>query len=109
MLFTIEEVLVNKIIFLDITIAKEEINIIFSVYRILTARDIIIPNGLCHPPEHKLAVIRYLTNGMLTYYIKHPEKESDIIIIIIIFLHGLGRLTCSGNDVLLKEKESDII
>jgi hypothetical protein len=31
---------------------------------------------------------------------KHVEFHAKLIIIIIIFLHGLGRLTCSGMDAL---------
>ena len=41
----------------------------------------------------KLASLRWPTNVMKEIYV-------DIIIIIIIFLHGLGRLTCSGIDAL---------
>lgn len=60
MQFTIEYESENKINFLDITIAKEENNITFALYRKPTATYIIIPNGSWHTPGHKLAAIRYL-------------------------------------------------
>jgi hypothetical protein len=36
----------------------------FNIYRKPTATDTIIPNDSCHPSEHKLAAIRYLTNRL---------------------------------------------
>jgi hypothetical protein len=73
--FTNEEEPENKINILDITIAKEETNIKFAVHRKPTATDIVIPNGSCHPPGHKLAAIRHLNNGILKYPIKDSEKR----------------------------------
>ena len=58
MTFTMEEVN-NSINFLDITISTDEHKISFNVYRKPTATDI-IPSDSCHPPEQKLAGIRYL-------------------------------------------------
>ena len=47
----------------------------FSIYRKLTATDIIILNYSRHPPEHKLAAIRYLTNHLSTYPTNETEKK----------------------------------
>ena len=47
----------------------------FSIYRKPMATDIIIPNDSCHPPEHKLAAIRYLTNCLSTYPMNETEKR----------------------------------
>jgi hypothetical protein len=56
-----EEEYKNKINFLDISISKDNNNIQFSIYRKSTATDTIIPNDSYHPPEHKFAAVRYLT------------------------------------------------
>jgi hypothetical protein len=56
-----EEEFENKINFLDITISKNENNIQFNTYRKPSTTDIITQNASCHPPEHKLAAVRYLT------------------------------------------------
>jgi len=74
--FAIEESK-TKIIFPDITISKDHNNIMFSIYRNPTATDIIIPNDSCHPPEHKLARVRYLTNRLSTYPMNNAEKEKE--------------------------------
>jgi hypothetical protein len=72
-----EEESKNKIIFPDITIFKDHNNIMFSIYRNPTATDIIIPNDSRHPPEHKLAAVRYLTNWLSTYPMNNAEKEKE--------------------------------
>jgi hypothetical protein len=41
--------------------------------------DSIIPNGSCHPQEHKLAAIRYMTNRMNIYSLKAANKEKKVI------------------------------
>jgi hypothetical protein len=41
----------------------------------LTGTDIIIPNDSRHPPEHKLAVMRYLTNRLSTCTTNETEKK----------------------------------
>jgi hypothetical protein len=49
--FTMEDEKENKINFIDITISKEENNILFNIYR-KTTTDTIISNDSCHPQEH---------------------------------------------------------
>jgi hypothetical protein len=40
---------------------------LFVVKSINTTTDTIIPNDSCHPPEHKMAAIKFLTNRRDTY------------------------------------------
>jgi len=76
-----EVVVNNSINFLDITISIDKHKILFNVYRKSTATDIIIPNDSCHPPEQKLAGIRYMVSHLSTYPINeiYKEKEYDTI------------------------------
>jgi len=37
--------------------------------------DSIIPNDSCHPPEQKLAAIRYFVNRINTYDLSHENKQ----------------------------------
>ena len=66
MKFTIEEEKENKTNCLDVTISKEKDNLSFNVYRKPTTTDNIIKNDSCHPHEHKLAAMTFLTNIMGT-------------------------------------------
>jgi hypothetical protein len=79
--FTIEAEKENQINFLDITISKEKDNLSFDIYRKPTTTDTIIPNDFCHPHEHKLAAVRYLTNRMETYNLNviNKDKENNTI------------------------------
>ena len=61
MKFTIEKERENTINFLDITIEKEQDKLIFDIYRKPTTTDSIIPCDSCHPNEHKMTAVRYLT------------------------------------------------
>jgi hypothetical protein len=67
MRFTMESEIDDKINFLDFTITKEQGKLSFNIYRKPTTIDYIIPNDSCHPVEHKLPALRYLTNRMNTY------------------------------------------
>jgi hypothetical protein len=67
----------NGINFLDITISKVDHKISFNVYRKPTATDIIIPNDSCHPPEQKLAAIKYLINRLSTYPMNETNKRKE--------------------------------
>ena len=81
MKFTIESEVDDKINVLDITIMKEQDKLAFNIYRKPTTTDSIIPNVSCHPPEHKLAAIKYLTNRMNTYNLNMANEEKEIRII----------------------------
>jgi hypothetical protein len=58
--FTIENETNKKANFLDLTIQRKHDKLNFSIYR--KPSDIIIHNSSCHPKEHKLASINYLSN-----------------------------------------------
>jgi hypothetical protein len=62
MKFTMEEENDNKIYFLNITISKEDKNILFNTYRKMSTTATIIQVTHITTPEHKFAAIRYLTN-----------------------------------------------
>jgi hypothetical protein len=80
MTFVMEEKINNSINFLDITISKDENKISFNAYRKVTATHIVIPNYSCHPPEQKLAAIRYLVNRLSTYPINETKSTYYITI-----------------------------
>jgi hypothetical protein len=77
MKFTMENKIDNTINFLDIMINEEPDKLAFSIYRKPTTTDSIIPKDSCHPPEHKHAAIRYLTNRMNTYRLNAANKETE--------------------------------
>ena len=77
MTFTMEEEVNNSINFLDITTYKTNHKISFNIYRKPTATDVIIPNDSCHPPEQKLAAIRYLVSRLLTYPLCKKTKGKN--------------------------------
>ena len=83
MKFIMERETNNRINFLDITITKEHDKLTFDIYRKPNRKitDSIIPYHSCHPTEHKLAAVRYLTNRMNTYHLNtaNKEKEKNII------------------------------
>jgi hypothetical protein len=71
----------NHINFLDITIAKKENRLSYTVYRKPTTTDIIIPNDSCHPSQQKMAAIRFLTKRRDSYQLDSSDKliENNII------------------------------
>ena len=77
MKLTIEKERENTITFLDITIEKEHDKLIFDTYRKPTTTDSIIPCDSCHPTEHKMAAVRYLTNRMNKYYLSTANKDKE--------------------------------
>jgi hypothetical protein len=60
--------------FLDITITKKENRLSYTVYRKPTTIDIIIPNDSCHPSQHKMAAIRFLTKRRDSYQLYNADK-----------------------------------
>jgi hypothetical protein len=76
MYFAMKEEVGNKVNFLDITISKDDNWISFNICRKPTANDIILTNDSCHPPEHKLAAVRYLTNSLSTYPMNETNKRN---------------------------------
>jgi len=56
---------------------EEVDNKINLIYRIPSATDFVIPIHSCHPPEHKLAAIRYLTNPLSTYPMNETHKRNE--------------------------------
>jgi hypothetical protein len=72
--FTIEKEEHNCINFLDLTIHRKKTKLEFSIYRKHTQTDIIIPNDSCHPHEHKIVSINYLTNRLHVYPLTKEAK-----------------------------------
>jgi hypothetical protein len=75
--FTMEHETDKQINFLDVTIHRQQNNFEFDIYRKPTTTNHIIPKDLCHPPEHKLSAIRFLTNRMKKYPLSDPKKEKE--------------------------------
>jgi hypothetical protein len=73
LIFTAEQESNNQLNFLDLTIHRQQDKFGFNIYRKPTITDHIIPDDSCHPSEHKLSAIRYLTHRMQTY----PLNEAD--------------------------------
>ena len=71
----------ENIIFLDISILKNNESFEFKIYRKPTATDTISPSDSNHPPEHKHSAIRYLLNRLHSYPITdtYRQVEYDII------------------------------
>jgi hypothetical protein len=61
------------------TVEEELGNKINLIYGLPSATDFIIPIDSCHPPEHKLAAVRYLTNRLSTYPMNetYTRNEND--------------------------------
>jgi len=47
------------------------------IYRKPITTDSIIPGDSCHPTEHKMAAVRYLTKRMEKYYLSTTNKEKE--------------------------------
>ena len=75
--FTIEKEREYKINFLDITIEKEQDKINFDIYRKHTTTNSIFPCDSCHPTEHKMAAVRYLTKRMNKYPMSTDSKDKE--------------------------------
>jgi hypothetical protein len=90
--YTIEMQTDNKLNYLDITIENNNGRFTFNIYRKPTTTDLIIPYNSCHPTEHKLAAIRYMTNRKNTYPISTEYKQNETQIINTI-LHNNGYTT----------------
>jgi hypothetical protein len=82
LVFTLEGETNCKINFLDVTICREQKGFSIDIDRKPTSTEVIIPNYSCHPREHKVAAIRHLHNGMVSYQ-QTPEsmqREHDTIL-----------------------------
>ena len=67
--------------FIDVTINRTDQICTFQIYRKPTFTDSIIPYDSCHPPQHKLAAIRYLHNRLHSYNLAPEEKSKELNII----------------------------
>jgi hypothetical protein len=72
--FTIEKEQHEKINYLDITVHRKDKGLEFSIHRKPTQTDIIIPNSLCHPYEHKISGIKYLLNRLNKKKLRQTEN-----------------------------------
>jgi hypothetical protein len=61
---------------LDISITRNDNFLSFSLYRKPTTTNTIIPNDSCHPPDHKAAVIRFLTNQRDTHNLNDASRTN---------------------------------
>jgi hypothetical protein len=59
--FNLETKMQNKLNYLDITISKQKVKLTFGIYKRPTTTDTIIHSNSCHPNEHKVEAINYLT------------------------------------------------
>jgi hypothetical protein len=73
--FTIKKETDNEINFLDLSITRIDNLLSFSVYRKPTTNNI-IPNDSCHPPGHKAAAKRFLTNRRDTYKLEDARPNT---------------------------------
>jgi hypothetical protein len=77
--FTIEHEQNEQINYLDITIHRQQSNFGFDIYRKPTTTNHIIPNDSCHPLEHKLSAIQFLTNRVEnTRSVTSRKKKNSI-------------------------------
>jgi hypothetical protein len=76
--FTIENEENNKLNFLDLTIHRKHNKLDYTVCRKSTVTHILIHNSSCHPPEHKLASINYLTNRLHSYPLSEQAKDTEL-------------------------------
>jgi hypothetical protein len=79
--FTLAEETNNCINFLDITITKTTDRLSYKIYRKPTTTNSIIPFDSCHPIQHKLAAIRFLTNRRDSYHLDRENKQMETGII----------------------------
>jgi hypothetical protein len=93
--FTVENEENKKLNFLDLTIHREHNKLDYTIYRKLTSTDIHIHNSFCHPNEHKLASINYLTNRVHTYPLSKHAKETELDAIKIILQNKIQTHTHS--------------
>jgi hypothetical protein len=77
LIFTVEKEQTNKINFLDITIQRTENKLTYGISRKATATDTIIHNKSCHPTQHKMSAINYMSNRLNTYPVNKCEKNAE--------------------------------
>jgi hypothetical protein len=75
--FTVELEANKQLNFLDLTIRRQQENFGFNIYRKPTTTDHIIPDDSCHPSEHKLSAIRFLTHRLETYPLNDADKRKE--------------------------------
>jgi hypothetical protein len=72
--FTMEVAKDKHINFLDISISNKKGTPEIAIYRKPTTTDAIIPFDSNHPPQHKMAGVRFLFNRLNTYPITNTQK-----------------------------------
>jgi hypothetical protein len=91
--FTVEKEKNQKLHFLDLIIHREHNKLDYMIYKKPTATDILIHNSSCHPNEHKLASINYLTNRVHTYPLSKHVKDTELNTIKTILQNNQWKLT----------------
>jgi hypothetical protein len=75
--FTVKNEENNKLNFLDLTIHRKHNKLDYTKKK-STTKDILIHNSSCHPTEHKLASINYLTNRLHSYPLSEQAKDTEL-------------------------------
>jgi hypothetical protein len=83
----------KKQIFFDLTVHRKHNKLDYTIYRKPTSTDILVHNSSCHPNEHKLASINYLTNRVHTYPLSKHAKETELETIRTILQNNKCKLT----------------
>lgn len=50
-----------------------------DIYHKCTYSDVIIPFNSCHPLEHKLSTLRFLTNRLKIYHLRNEAIKQEIL------------------------------
>jgi hypothetical protein len=79
--FTMEKENNKKVNYLDITILRKTMKLIFNIYRKSTTTSTAIHSTSCHPTEHKIAAFNYLYNRVNQYPILNYQKHNELNII----------------------------
>jgi hypothetical protein len=75
--FTLDEETNDSINFLNITITKTTDRLSYKIYRKPTTTNSIIPFDSCHPIQHKLAAIRFLTYRRDSYHLDKENRQME--------------------------------
>jgi hypothetical protein len=79
--FTTEYEADENVNFLDLTIQRKHDKLNYTIYRRPTSTDIFIHNSSCHPYQHKVACVGYLTNRLYSYPVSIQATDTQLGII----------------------------
>jgi hypothetical protein len=64
---------------LHLNIAGNDMGLETDIYHKCTYSDVIIPFNSCHPLEHKLSTLRFLTNRLKIYHLRNEAIKQEIL------------------------------